>query len=99
MSKHHHLQSIAEQIANKGHGSPPFHYSKNSYQAHELLKSEDIQPNAPVDNNSIQLRALQIHDEKGGTAMENWLEAEQILKAIDQNSSRYINEGNPNIQK
>jgi len=36
----------------------------------------------------IQLRAYQIHQEKGGSALDNWLEAELILtnKAQDTNS-------------
>ena len=37
------------------------------------VKSEDV-------HCSLQLTAYQIHQEKGGTAFDNWLEAEQILK-------------------
>jgi len=33
-----------------------------------------------VDNNSIQLLAYQIYQEKGGSALDNWLEAERILR-------------------
>ena len=31
-------------------------------------------------NSSIQLRAYQIYQEKGGSDLDNWLEAEQSLK-------------------
>ena len=56
MSKHH-IENLAEQIANKGHGS------------------------AEADkNSSIQLRAYQIHLDKGGSDLDNWLEAERSLK-------------------
>ena len=34
-----------------------------------------------VDNNSIQLLAYQIYREKGGSALDNWLEAERILRS------------------
>jgi len=34
-----------------------------------------------VDNNSIQLLAYHIYREKGGAALDNWLEAERILRS------------------
>jgi len=34
-----------------------------------------------VDNNSIQLLAYQIYREKGGAALDNWLEAERVLRS------------------
>jgi len=40
----------------------------------------DIQKGLIVDENSIQLLALQIHIGYGGSDLENWLEAEEILK-------------------
>ena len=43
------------------------------HQAFGVIKSEDV-------HCSLQLTAYQIHQEKGGTALDNWLEAEQILK-------------------
>jgi len=33
-----------------------------------------------VNDNSVQLEAYLIHQEKGGSALDNWLEAERILK-------------------
>jgi len=67
MSKHH-LLNLAEQISKKGYGSAPFHYG-------------NTQTKAAVDDHSIQLQAYQIHQEKGGSEIDNWLEAERILKS------------------
>ena len=86
----HHIENLAEQIANKGHGSAPFHHVKDPYLAKEVVVPE---------GSSIQLRAYQIHEEKGGTAMDNWLEAERDLGNIDKAVSRLINEGDPNTQR
>ena len=88
MSKHH-IENLAEQIANKGHGSAPFHHVKDPYLAKEVVSQ---------DKSSIQLRAYQIHQEKGGTALENWLEAERGTGNTDKAVSRLINEGDPNTQ-
>ena len=85
MSKHH-IKSLAEQIANKGYGSAPFHRVKDPYLAKEVI----------VEDNSIQIRAYHIHHEKGGSALDNWLEAERNLKS---DVSRLINEGDPNTQR
>ena len=76
----HHIQNLAEQIANTGHGSAPFHQQKKHSQVSEEVKSENIQANAAEGDSSIKLRAYQIHLEKGGTDLDNWLEAEQSLK-------------------
>ena len=34
-----------------------------------------------LNDNSVQLEAYLIHQEKGGSALDNWLEAERILKS------------------
>ena len=95
MSKHH-IENLAEQIANKGHASSPFHKEKKPNQESELIDSEDKQWKVAMDDSSIQHTAYQIHQEKGGTALDNWLEAEHILKNNGKAVSRLINEGNPN---
>jgi hypothetical protein len=95
MSKQH-IQNLAEQMANKGHGSSPFHYGKKFFQTTESLETGNIQKKVELDISSIQLEAYHIYRKKGGTELENWLEAEQILKNEDQSSSSFINEGNPN---
>jgi hypothetical protein len=80
MSKHH-IENLAEQIANKGHASAPFHSVKESNQASEAVKSENISTMEADENSSIQLRAYQIHLDKGGSDLDNWLEAERSLKS------------------
>ena len=69
-----HIQSLVEQIANKGHGSAPFHQEKTHNQINELEKYENIQANEMEDDSAIRLRAYQIHLEKGGSDLDNWLE-------------------------
>ena len=105
MSKHHienlgphtrHSQLFAERIANKGRASAPFHNEKKSDLASEIAKSEDNQTKADEECSSIKLQAYQIHREKGGSDLDNWLEAEQSVKS---DVSRLINEGDPNTQK
>jgi len=75
MSKHH-IQNLAEQIANKGHASAPFHNSKTTQQKSKV----DAQSMVAADASSIQLRAYQLYQEKGGSAVDNWLEAERVLR-------------------
>ena len=48
-----------------------------------------------LDHAIVELRAYQIHHEKGGSALDNWLEAEKNLKSA---VSRFINEGDPNTK-
>ena len=47
-------------------------HHRHHYQSSELTESEDA---------SVRLRAYEIHREKGGGALDNWLEAEQALKS------------------
>ena len=51
MSKHTHHQNKAEQIDNKAHGTPPFHY--DPYKPSELVKPEDIQTKEAKKENSV----------------------------------------------
>ena len=48
------------------------HHRHHHHHANEL--------NVAVDDGSIQLLAYQIYQEKGGYALDNWLEAEQTVK-------------------
>jgi hypothetical protein len=98
MSKHK-IENVAEQIANKGHGSEALHNNKKPNQVNKATKSENISTKKSDENSSIQLRAYQIHQEKGGSELDNWLEAERILGNNCQAVSRLINEGDPNTQK
>ncbi|MBP9854173.1 MAG: DUF2934 domain-containing protein [Candidatus Omnitrophica bacterium] len=71
--------------------------NKISNTAH--IKSEDTQIKGLLDERSVQLRAYDLYCEKGGTALDNWLEAERILSKSDTLVSSFISEGNPNTQK
>ena len=80
MLKHTHHQSKEEQVFSKAPGAVPFQYEKTPSQSSEAMKSEDLQSKAIEENSSIKLRAYQIHLEKGGSDLDNWLEAERSLK-------------------
>jgi len=79
MVKHHH-QSKSEQLDNKEHGAAAFHY--DPYQASKLMESKDNQTRDDVEKNHIQHRAYQIYLEKGGSHLDNWLEAERTIRNI-----------------
>jgi hypothetical protein len=46
----------------------------------QSMQTEDILKKEAVHHSSIQLLAYQIYHEKKGAALDNWLEAEKILK-------------------
>ena len=48
--------------------------------SHETFSQLSEPTKRAVDESSIQLLAYQIYQEKGGTDLDNWLEAEQSLK-------------------
>jgi len=58
------------------------HETKGSYQSSGAEKSVDLSTKETSHNDDIKLRAYQIHIEKGGSDLDNWLEAEQSLKSI-----------------
>ena len=74
----HRIQNLAEQIAQKGHGESPFHTGRTS-QIDESMNSEDNQKKFSLDDSSVRLKAYQIYKKKGGTPLDNWLEAKRIL--------------------
>ena len=77
MSKHTYHETNQEQRFNKDHGAQPFHY--DPYQSNSVMKSEDILKKVAENDSAIKLRAYQIHLEKGGSDLDNWLEAERSL--------------------
>ena len=79
MSKHTHHETNQEQRNNKEHGAAPFHY--DPYQSSVTVKSRNISTKAAENDSSIKLLAYRIHQEKGGSDVDNWLEAERILKS------------------
>ena len=56
------------------------HHHYHRHHATDSVNTDAIQTNRPEDDSSIQLRAYQIYQEKGGLALDNWLEAEQTIK-------------------
>jgi hypothetical protein len=77
MSKHTHHETNQEQRNNKEHGAAPFHY--DPYKSSGAVKSGDISVKVAENDSAIKLRAYQIHQEKGGSDLDNWLEAEGSL--------------------
>ena len=82
MSKRH-IQNLAEQIASKKQNSEDLYPKETHYQSNEEAKIEDNQVIKDDIDSSIKLRAYQIHIDKGGSDLDNWLEAEQSLKSSD----------------
>jgi phage terminase small subunit len=78
MSKHTHHETNQEQRNNKEHGAAPFHY--DPYKSSGAVKAENISTKSAEENSSIKLRAYQIHQEKGGSDVDNWLQAERSFK-------------------
>lgn len=78
MTKHHH-QSRGEQINNRLHDTAQLRKDKVSVQRNDTSKPENILIKAAIEQSLIQEKAYQIHSEKGGSSLENWLEAEQML--------------------
>ena len=70
-------ESREKQMNKKIHDMAPLQHSNVSYQRNG---PEDILKKEAVRHDSIQLLAYQIYHEKGGTALDNWLEAERILR-------------------
>ena len=56
------------------------HHHHHHHHASGSMKAEAVKTSMPVDDGSVQLRAYQIYQEKGGSAFDNWLEAEQTFK-------------------
>ena len=50
-----------------------------------------------LDHAAVELRAYQTHQEKGGSDLDNWLEAERALMEDARAVASLMNEGDPNI--
>ena len=81
MSKHIHIQSLAEQILKKGHGNAPFHFEKSTDQTSKPIEVSEPKTKMLVDDIEIQQLAYQIFQEKGGSDLDNWFEAERTLSS------------------
>lgn len=98
MSKHHH-QDKEEQINNRLDKVARFQQEHAAYPPSPTTPTTELEKSVAVEENSIQQRAYQIFTERGGSALDNWLEAERILKNNNSTVSSFVNEGNPNTQK
>ena len=56
------------------------HHRHHHHHASESIESENFQTKTSEEDSSIRLRAYEIYREKGGDALNNWLEAEQTVK-------------------
>jgi len=51
--------------------------SKNNY---KIRQQSNVSNDSMISTHDIELLAYQMHEERGGTELENWLEAERVLK-------------------
>jgi hypothetical protein len=79
MSKRYH-ESKEDQKNKKIHGMESFQHENEPYPKSESMQMENILKKEAVHHSSIQLLAYQIYREKGGASLDNWLEAELILR-------------------
>ena len=89
MSKYQH-QTKEEQTNNRLYNAVRTR-KKNTTSQRDELASTASREITVVDDRAIQLRSYQIHQEKGGTALDNWLEAERILRNGDPTVSGLLN--------
>ena len=79
MSRLYH-ENRGEQMNKKIHGMAPPQRENAPYPKSGTTQMEDIIRKEVVHHGSIQRLAYQIYREKGGDALDNWLEAERIFK-------------------
>lgn len=93
MSKHTHHETNQEQRSKKEHGAQPFHYdtyqsqdnstkannAQTPDQSSESIKSKEIPSKMLADDIAIRQLAYEIFQEKGGSDLDNWFEAEEAL--------------------
>jgi len=56
------------------------HRHHHHYQASDSSELCNSQANAVEEEGSLRLRTYEIYREKGGYGLDNWLEAEQMIK-------------------
>ncbi len=79
MGKRYH-ESREKQMNKKIHGMAPFRHENEPYQSSEPMRTENILKKEAAHHVSVQLLAYHIHQDRGGSALDNWLEAELRLK-------------------
>ncbi len=94
MSKHHH-QSREEQIDARIHDAQQDQQNNIPHKAAQQIAPGDPRNEAIGNYRTIQLRAYQIFHEKGGSALDNWLEAERAMSGKEKSDSKYVGDGDP----
>jgi len=79
MSNHYH-ENREKQMNEKIHGLAQFQHENGPYPVSGTMNTEHMPKPEAVQHSSIELLAYRIYREKGGTALDNWLEAERILR-------------------
>jgi hypothetical protein len=72
-------ESREKQMNKKIHGMALSQHENEPYLKSEPMQTENVLKREALHHDAIQLLAYQIHHEKGGYALDNWLEAELIL--------------------
>jgi hypothetical protein len=82
---HLYHERRGEQMSKKIHGMAPSLQVNEPYPKREPMQTENLLMREAVHHSSIESLAYQIYREKGGSALDNWLEAERILKNTHHN--------------
>lgn len=73
-------ESREKQMNQKIHGMVPLQHAKPLYSKNQSMHTENILNKEAAHHDAIQLLAYQIYNEKRGASLDNWLEAERVLK-------------------
>jgi hypothetical protein len=76
----HHHKNKTKQVCDKTRVATAAHGDLLPCHADELTEPGDIQTKTAGNDSSIPLWAYQIYGEKGGSASNNWPEAERISR-------------------
>ena len=80
MLKHIQHQSMEERVDGRERFMASFYNGKSPYQEHKFMASGDVQMKLSPEDSAIQLMAFQIHLAFGGSDLDNWLAAEEVLR-------------------
>ncbi len=79
------MSKLKKQKLNSQNQNSLAHYQADERPVSVGLPSSANQPSSTVDFQTIQKKAYEIYERKGGQPLDNWLEAEEFLR---QNRSR-----------
>jgi len=80
MLKQLHHQNVEEIVDNTERYGASIYNGKSPYQEHKIMASGDVQMKLCPEDSAIQLMAFQIHLAFGGSDLDNWLAAEEVLR-------------------